>query len=81
MSLSLPASNSPLREMFEVSSLVSPMSLPTFRQALNSCQATVQQAGVATVQAIALRANGEAWLIQVGKKGGWKRLWNFGSPF
>lgn len=81
MSLYLPLSDSPLREMFEVSALVEPMKLPNFRDALQSCREAVKQRNVRSAQALAIRADGNVWLIQVGKRGAWKKLWCFGIPF
>ena len=81
MSLSLPAANSPLREMFEVSQLVNFKSLPLLGDALCSCRKVVEQQGVRSAQAVAFRSNGDLILFKVGKRGGFKMLWNFGRPF
>jgi hypothetical protein len=79
MSLSLPTKPE-LRSMFQVEDLVNYMSLPTFCQTLHACRETVKQDGIRTVQGLCMKADGEIWLIQVGKKGAWKKLWNFGNP-
>ena len=81
MSLRLPLTSSPLRESFDVASLVDWRSLPNFREALTGCRSTIEgDTRIRSVNSIAIRADGEIWLIQVGRKGGWKRLWNFGNP-
>jgi len=79
MSLSLPTSDE-LKEMFDIIDLVNYQALPSFRQALDACRSTVSHKGVKSAQALTLRADGEVWLIQVGKRGGWKKLWSFGNP-
>jgi len=78
MSLSLPTND--LRELFDIQALVDYRNLPTFQQALAGCRKTVLQPSVDSAAAVTMRADGEIWLIRVGKKGGWKRLWNFGNP-
>ena len=81
MSLRLPLSTSPLRECFDVQSLVEWRTLPSFRQALNGCRNTIAaDSSINSANALAIRADGEIWMIRVGKKGGWKKLWNFGNP-
>ena len=78
MSLLLPPSSSPLRETFEIESLVNWQSLPTFREALAGCRNFISREKKAkSVNALCLRMDGSVWLIKVGPKGGWKRLWNF----
>ena len=81
MSLHLPLTSSPLRETFDVASLVEWRSLPNFRDALAGCRNYIaSEASARSVNSLTIRADGEIWLIQVGRKGGWKRLWNFGNP-
>jgi hypothetical protein len=79
--LSLPTTASPLRQMFDVQSLVDWRTLPTFRQGLEGCTRFLQSEPAAkSAQSVVMRADGEIWLIRVGPKGGWKKLWNFGNP-
>ncbi len=79
MSLSLPINNK-LREMFQVSDLVEYKNLPDFRQALSIGQKAASSPIASSANCLAVRADGQIWLIQVGPKGGWERLWNFGKP-
>lgn len=79
--LSLPTTKSELRSLFEIEALVDWKSLPTFRNAIVSCRNTILEDSTAKgANAVCIRANGEIWLITVGARGGWKKLWNFGKP-
>lgn len=49
--------------------------LPTFSQALRA----EVPAGARAVNVVCLRANDERWLIAVGPRGGWRKVWNFGT--
>jgi hypothetical protein len=81
MSLALPLSDSPIREMFDIRDLIDWRGLPTFRQGLTSAKAFLAAEPAArSVNSIVIRADGEIWLIRIGKRGGWKRVWNFGNP-
>jgi hypothetical protein len=81
MSLKLPASNSPIRELFDIADLADWHKLPTFGQAWRGAKAFLQAEPAArAVHSIVIRATGEIWLIRVGKRGGWNRIWNFGNP-
>jgi hypothetical protein len=84
--LRLPPQDSKVRECFDLSHLAemcapeNRLKLPTFRQALTNAKSFFgQNKGVKVVNSVTLRANGELWLIQVGPRGGWKVLWNFGQ--
>jgi hypothetical protein len=79
MSLSLPTANSSLRDLFNVADLVEWRALPNFRQALASAGDMIAS-GADSAQVVCRRADGQVWLVKVGPKGGWKRLWNFGCP-
>ena len=82
MSLLLPPSASPLRDQFEITDLVDLGKIPSFAQALNACRKTVtSEKAIRSASAVCLRASGEVWLIEVGKRGAWRRRWNFGDPF
>ena len=52
--------------------------LPDFREALCAARKSFP-AGAKSVNIVCLRADDERWLISVGPRGGWKRLWNFGT--
>lgn len=84
--LRLPPQDSTIRECFDMAHLaeiVAPenrLKLQTFREALSNAKSFfAQNKGVKVVNSVTLRANGELWLIQVGPRGGWKVLWNFGQ--
>lgn len=86
MSLALPLAGTAVRELFDVRTLVE-MTLPqnraklaTFRSAVLSAKRYIaENAGARSVHSICLRANGELWLIKVGARGGWSKVWNFGT--
>ncbi len=83
----LPTFGSPAREAMgdiaHVAEVLNPANihrLPDFRSALASARKTLADAPMArAVNIICLRADDERWLIRVGRKGGWTRVWNFGS--
>lgn len=83
MSLSLPLSSSPVRELFEVSHLAALAErgfreAPTFRAALTSGRAFLAaERSAKAVHTVTLRADGELWLIKVTPRA-WRRVWNFG---
>mgnify|MGYP006354261335 FL=1 len=52
--------------------------LVCFREAICRARKTVAETNAKSVAIICLRGDDERWLISVGKRGGWKRLWNFG---
>lgn len=54
--------------------------LPDFAEAIRSARKTLAGCSAArSVNIICLRGDDERWLISVGPRGGWKRLWNFGT--
>lgn len=86
MSLSLPASSSNLRNLFDVAHLVeiaapcNRAKLRTFREAVTSArQYMAAEPAAKFVNTICLCADGTLQLVRVGQKGGIKRLWNFGA--
>lgn len=86
MSLRLPLSSSPIRELFDVrhlADLAAPANrskLLGFRETILSARRTMESdKAIRSVHSICLRADGELWLIRVGPKGGWKKVWNFGK--
>lgn len=80
MSLLLPPPGSPLRELFDIPTLVCWNSLPTFPEAKRSARWVFEDRAVADVFSCCIRANGNVELVRFGPKGGHKTLWNFGSP-
>lgn len=83
--LRLPPRDSAIRECFDTAHLAelcapeNRLKLPTFREAkVNAREFFLKNKGVKQVNTITLRADGELWLIQIGPRGGWKVLWNFG---
>lgn len=88
----LPLPNTPAREaMGDMQHLVEVLDprnlnkLPDFKTALRSaCAAFADDAAagrpmIKQINMICLRANDERWLIGVGPRGGWRKLWNFGT--
>lgn len=80
MNFNLPSANSEISAMFDMDAITNFSNLPFFNQALNNGQKAANQPMVKSVNCLCVRSNGEVWLIEVGPKGGWKRLWNFGKP-
>lgn len=83
--LRLPPANSIVRTLIDIDHLAETCALnnrsklPTFREALSNCRTTMAaDRGVRSMTSLAYRANGELWLIRVGCRGGWSRVWNFG---
>ena len=82
--LSLPATQSHLRSLFNVVDLVEmhqdKTKLSGFKQAKFSAEKLMQDdPAIRSVNSICLRANGQLWLVQFNKTGSWKKLWNFGE--
>lgn len=76
----LPLQNTPAREalgdMETIVSILDPANLsklPCFSKAIR-----IQVEPGTRVNIVCLRADDERWLISVGPKGGWKKIWNFG---
>ena len=82
----LPTINHPARELMgdiaHVAEVLNPENvgrLPDFAEAVRNARRTLDGCKAAkSVNCICIRGDDERWLIQVGKRGGWKRLWNFG---
>lgn len=87
MSFSLPLPGTPAREalgdiehVVEVLNPANAARLPCFRAAICAAKRTLEGAPAGTrVNVICLRGDDERWLISVGKRGGWRRIWNFGT--
>ena len=85
MSFPLPTLGTPAREAMgdvaHVVELLNPANiakLPEFSRALSSLRRNFP-VGAKSVNVICLRADDERWLISVGPRGGWKKIWNFGK--
>ena len=78
--LSLPLSDSPLREMFDVEQLAY-RKWTTLADAKASAKRTFERHGSAirSVCFIVLTATDAVQLVQIGPRGGSKVLWNFGK--
>ncbi len=82
----LPNPSSPLRQLFDIGRLAviaAPENratmLPRYAQAVFSAkQWLTAEKAARSLHLIAIRPDGELWLVRVGKRGGVKRLWNFG---
>lgn len=86
MSFALPTSSSPLRQWFDVAELAvmlapeNRQSLPTFRQSLKSAKSFFAAEPTAkALHCVTVRADGEVCLVRVGPRGGWRKLWTFGT--
>jgi hypothetical protein len=85
MSFRLPLTNSPAHEamgdLAHVAEVLNPTNitkLPCFGEALRKLRRDFP-VGAKSVNLICLRADDERWLISVGPRGGWKKIWNFGT--
>lgn len=86
MSYLLPPAGTEAREMMgdlaHVAEVLHPANfhrLVCFREALIQGRRTAAEPGVKRVNLICLRHDDERWLISVGKRGGWRKVWNFGK--
>ena len=86
--LHLPSSSSPLRSLFDVAELAkmaapsARRNMPTFRDArLKAPAFFAGEPSARSLNAIVVRADGQLWLVRFGRKGGWRRLWNFGQLY
>ncbi len=84
MSYRLPASDSSLRSLFDVRDLVAigtkQVSPADFRNALSGARSFLANEPAAReVHSLCVKADGELILLRVGKRGGWKKLWSFGT--
>lgn len=81
--LNLPTADSPLREVFDVEELAKlrRVEIPMYRDALADAQRTIQgDKAIRAVHFIATSVvDGNVYLVRVGKRGGIKKLWNFGA--
>lgn len=88
MSFRIPTADHPAREflgdMAHVADVLNPANLSrmaTFSDALRSARKSFEaEPAQRAVYVICLRCeNDERWLIRVGKRGGWRKIWNFGN--
>lgn len=87
MSFPLPPHSHPAREaMGDIAHLVEVLApanvgkLPCFREAVAKARRQIAETpAVRAINIVCLRADDERWLVRVGRRGGWKRLWNFGT--
>ena len=79
----LPPTNSPIRDMFDMSDLVAMLapanfqSLTTFASALRAAPDTIKRLGAASINQVVVKANGSICLYHFGPRGGRKLLWQF----
>lgn len=78
----LPPQNHPAREamgdMATLAEILNPANiakLPEFSRAIRNFPKGAARA----INVVCLRADDERWLISVGPRGGWRKLWNFGT--
>jgi hypothetical protein len=84
----LPPASHPARELFDMRDLVAKLDprdaalLPSIasarRWALNLFEADTTGA-MRRVAIVIIRANDERWLVTFGRRGGWRKEWNFGT--
>jgi hypothetical protein len=86
MSFSLPLAGTAAREalgdLVHVAEVLHPANvgrLPDFREAIANGRRTIAGSDASHVYVICLRGDDERWLISVGRRGGWKKVWNFGT--
>lgn len=88
MSFRLPLSGSAAREamgdLAHVAEVLDPKNvahLPATFEAIAQAKRTMaENPAIRRVNVIALRGDSdERWLISIGPRGGWKKLWNFGN--
>lgn len=54
--------------------------LPSTISAVKAAERTLAAEPAASrVNAIVLRGDDERWLISIGRRGGWRKVWNFGN--
>lgn len=81
MSLRLPPSASPLRELFTLDDLVDPFRLPSLRRAYAAAKCHLRdEPAVRAVNALIMYVDGTVRLVRFGREGGIKVLWTFGNP-
>lgn len=87
MSFSLPLAGTKAREemgdVAHVAEVLAPRNanrLVPFAAALRMGRNLAGERGVKRVSIICMREDSdERWLISVGRRGGWRKLWNFGT--
>lgn len=85
MSIALPATDSPIRDLFDMQYLASVLAprnrpfLPTLREALAQAR-QLDWTGIAARHYVCTRADGSIILERVGPKGGHKTIWTFYRP-
>jgi len=87
MGFVLPPVGHPVRDHFEMTDLaviLDPRNvhrLQTYRGAIQSAKADMNRTDgmIRSMTIVCLRANDERWLIEVGPRGGVRKLWNFGT--
>lgn len=83
----IPVQGSKAREMIDVGSLVEMLNpknaallMPTWLAVKKSREVFANDKAVKRICYVVLRADtDERWLISVGRRGGWKKEWNFGN--
>lgn len=84
MSINLPTTTNPTRELIDVASIVEMLSpvnrgkMPTLRQALASAASYFAvEPAAAAVHVVCIKASGAIVLERIGKRGGHRTLWTF----
>jgi hypothetical protein len=79
--LSLPSSNSELREKFDIMDLAEKRWSTFLESKAAARNVFAKSEGVKKVNTLTMRADGSIHLIEWGPRGGKKVLWNFGKYF
>lgn len=67
----------PVEALVEILDRRNLANLPDFGEALRTVRRTFPK-GAKSVAIVCLRADDERWLISVGPRGGWRKVWNYG---
>lgn len=88
MSFRLPPADHPAREamgdLSHVAEVLNPANVaklnPVWKARRDALAAMEANPAIHRVNAIIIRADSdERWLISIGRRGGWRKLWNFGT--
>jgi len=87
MGFALPSATNPARELFDMATLAETLApgnaakLPAIWQARKAALAMIEaDKAIRRVALVILRAdNDERWLVTFGRRGGWRKEWNFGT--
>jgi hypothetical protein len=87
MSFPLPPADHIAREHYDLATLAEQLDpanvarLPDFRAAVANARRSIDASNgaISGMTVVCLRGDDERWLVHVGPRGGWRKLWNFGT--